>query len=66
MENNINNYYGENIEEMGKKVWNQHEIKFRIWSSLKRFFVSDDLFDNETRTELLKIDMLDFYMRVSS
>ena len=27
MENNINNYYGENIEEMGKKVSNQHEKK---------------------------------------
>ena len=38
MENNINNYYGENIEEMGKKVWNQHEIKFLILSSLKSYF----------------------------
>ena len=36
MENNINNYYGENIEEMGKKVWNQkNEIKFLMLSSLK-------------------------------
>ena len=59
MENNINNYYGENIEEMGKKVSNQHEKKNNL-------IFSDDLFDNETRTELLKIDMLDFYMRVSS
>lgn len=26
MENNINNYYGENIEEMGKKVLNIDNI----------------------------------------
>ena len=37
MENNINNYYGENIEEMGKKVSNQHEKKqFNFFRRLVR------------------------------
>ena len=63
MENNINNYYGENIEEMGKE--GHLDLNDRLTMQVS-FYYLDDLFDNETRTELLKIDMLDFYMRVSS
>ena len=34
MENNINNYYGENIEEMGKKVWNQPRISSFLFQTI--------------------------------